>query len=178
MLKKIKSSQFDQRVLVNDSCSNGSLRLVKIDRRGHLANFFEEGNQIKNTDRFRWLDTFLNLVLGGSDIDAVDIREMRTPLHIAAYKGLVDAVILLLRNATLDIGDKQSKTPLDIAVDNATVVPKLFPFFLATESHNMRQSLCDHEMVVYLLLSYGASFKKCKRSGGSLLHRAILNQQP
>ena len=127
---------------------------------------------------FRWLDTFLNLVLGGSDIDAVDIREMRTPLHIAAYKGLVDAVILLLRNATLDIGDKQSKTPLDIAVDNATVVPKLFPFFLATESHNMRQSLCDHEMVVYLLLSYGASFKKCKRSGGSLLHRAILNQQP
>ena len=127
---------------------------------------------------FRWLDTFLNLVLGGSDIDAVDIREMRTPLHMAAYKGLVDAVILLLRNATLDIGDKQGKTPLDIAVDNATVVPKLFPFFLATESHNMRQSLCDHEMVVYLLLSYGASFKKCKRSGGSLLHRAILNQQP
>ena len=127
---------------------------------------------------FRWLDTFLNLVLGGSDIDAVDIREMRTPLHMAAYKGLVDAVILLLRNATLDIGDKQGKTPLDIAVDNATIVPQILPFFLTTEFHDLRQSLCDHEMVVYLLLSYGASFKKCKRSGGSLLHRAILNQQP
>lgn len=175
---KIKSSQFDQRVLVNDSCTNGSFRLVKIDRRGHLAKFFEEGNQIKNTDRFRWLDTFLNLVLWGSNIDAVDIRG-RTPLHIAAYNGLADAVnILLQRNATLNIRNKQGKTPLDIAVDNATVVPKILPFFLTMEFHNLRQSLCDHEMVVYLLLSYGASFKKCKRSGGSLLHRAILNQQP
>jgi len=175
---KIKSSQFVQRVLVNDSCSNGSLNLVHLDRRGHLASFIKEGNQFKNTDRFHWLDTFLNLVRWGSDIDAVDIRG-RTPLHIAANNGLADAVnILLQRNATLDIRDKQGKTPLDIAVDNATVVPKLLPFYLATEFHNMQQSLCDHEMVVYLLLSYGASFKKCKRSGGGLLHRAIINQQP
>ena len=175
---KIKSSQCVQRMLVNDSCSNGSLKLVNIDRRGHLAAFFKDGYQFKNTDHLHWLDTFLNLVLWGSDIDAVDIIG-RTPLHIAAYNGLADAVnILLQRNATLDIRDKQGKTPLDIAVDNATVVPKLLPFFLATEFHNMLQSLCDHEMVVYLLLSYGASFKKCKRSGGSLLHRAITNQQP
>ena len=175
---RIKSSQFVQRVLVNDSCSNGSLSLVQIDRRGHLATFFKEGNQFKTTDHFHWLDTFFKLVLRGSDIDAVDTRG-RTPLHVAAYNGLADAVnILLLRNATLNIRDKQGKTPLDIAVGDATVVPKILPFFLTTEFHNLRQSLCDHEMVVYLLLSYGASFKKCKRSGGSLLHRAILNQQP
>ena len=174
----IKSSQFDQRVLVNDSCSNGSLLLVKIDRRGHLAGFFEEGNQIKNTDHFRWLDTFLNFVLWGSDIDAVDLRG-RTSLHIAADNGLADVVnILLQRNATLNIRDKQGKTPLDVAVDNATVVSKILPFFITTKFHDLRQSLCDHEMVVYLLLSYGASFKKCKHSGGSLLHRAIMNQQP
>jgi len=174
----IKSSQFVQIELVNDSCSNGSLKLVQIDRRGHLATFFKEGNQIKNTDRFPWLDTFFTLVRWGSDLDTVDTRG-RTPLHIAAYNGLADAVnILLQRKAAFNIRDKQGKTPLDIAVDNASVVPKLLPFVLATEFHDMQQSLCDHEMVVYLLLSYGASFKKCKSSGGSLLHRAIINQQP
>lgn len=130
----IKSSQFVERVLVNDSRSNGCLNLVEIDRRGHLATFFEENNQIKNTDRFPWLDTFLNLVLWG-------YINGRTPLHIAAYNGLADAVnILLQRNATLNIRDKQGKTPLDIAVDNATVVPKILPFFLATEFHALRQS--------------------------------------
>ena len=30
----------------------------------------------------------------------------------------------------------------------------------------------------FLLLSYGASIGKCKQKEGSLLHRAILNQQP
>ena len=87
----IESSQFNQKVLVNDSCSNGSLLLVKIDRRVHLT---KESNEIKNTDHFRWLDTCLNLAFGGSDIDAVDIRG-RIPLHVAADNGLAEVVNIL-----------------------------------------------------------------------------------
>ncbi|XP_078383525.1 uncharacterized protein LOC144666041 [Oculina patagonica] len=174
----VKSNQLEHKAFLNDSLSNGSLKLVTIDRRGHLTRFFKKGNRIKNSDRFHWLDTFLSLVFRGSNIDAVDISG-RTPLHIAAHNGLADAVnVLLLRNATLNKRDKQGKTALEVAVENATVVPNQLPFFLATTIDDLRQSLSDHEMIVYLLLSHGASFLKCKRSGSSLLHRAIINEQP
>ena len=174
----VKSSQLDQRVIVNDSCSNESLKRSIIDRRGHLSSFFKDKQQIKSTDRLRWLDTLLKLVFRGSYVDAVDISG-RTPLYIAASNGLADAVsVLLQRNASLEKRDKHGKTPLDVAVENALIVPKCPPFLLAPKVEGLIKALLDHEMVVYLLLSYGASLKKCNSSGSSLLHKAIINQQP
>ena len=163
---------------MNDSCSNGSLKLVNVDRRGHLSRFFKDKQQIKSTDRLHWLDILLKLVFRGSYVDAVDING-RTPLHIAAHNGLADAVsVLLQRNASLEKRDKYGKTPLEVAVENALIVPKHPPFLLAPKMEGLEKALLDHEMVVYLLLSYGALFKKCNRSGRSLLHKAIINQQP
>ncbi|KAJ7372341.1 hypothetical protein OS493_019786 [Desmophyllum pertusum] len=85
---------------------------------------------------------------------------------------------LIQRNATLEKRDKQGKTPLEVAIENATIVPKHLPFALAKGIDELHGYINDHEMVVSLLLRHGASFKRCKRSGSSLLHRAIVNQQP
>ena len=59
-----------------------------------------------------------------------------------------------------------------------SIAPKHLPFSLATEISDLYPLLGKNEMVVYLLLSYGASFEKCKPSGGSLLHSAIIKQNP
>ena len=78
----VKSNQSFSQVLLND-------------RRGHLTQFFNDGNRIRNADLLPWLDTLLVLIFRGSDIDAVDISG-RTALHIAANDGLADAVNVLL----------------------------------------------------------------------------------
>lgn len=142
---------------------------------GHLSSYFEDKNQIRSTDRLHWLDTLLELVFQGSDINAVDSYG-QTPLHLAAHNGLPDAVnVLLQRNASLENKNEHGETPLEVAIKNTPTAAR--PFVLATKIADLRKALHDHEMVAFLLLYYGASFEECKRSGSSMLHRAIINQQ-
>ena len=81
-------------------------------------------------------------------------------------------------NASLEIKDINGKTPLEVAVENAPIIPIHTSFLIGNKIEDLRGFLRDHEMAVFLLLSYGASIGKCKQKEGSLLHRAILNQQP
>ncbi|KAL9988499.1 hypothetical protein ACROYT_G002953 [Oculina patagonica] len=160
----ITSSQLNRKIIFNATSSDQQIQLVTIDRTGHLAEFFTKENHVKNTDHYRWLDTLIHLIRRGSSIDAVDTHS-RTTLHIAAGNGLADAVnVLLQQEANLEISDKFGKTPLEVAVVNGTIVPehrrKESTFFLGTSLDGLRGALSDHEMVVYLLLTYGASFKK------------------
>ena len=175
----IHPDQLDGEFIINRTDLGGALHLVTIDRRGHLAMFYEnENNIIRNTDQYRWLDAFINLILRGSDIHAADIND-RTPLHIASANGLADAVnVLLQRKSKLDLRDNLGKTPLEVAVENCTVGLTTSHFSEGEHFHDLQQHLRDHEMVVYLLLSSGASFRKCSRNGTSLLHNAIAKRKP
>ena len=148
-----------------------------LPRGGHLSDFFKYNKEITSIDGLLWLDTLLKLVFRGSNIDAVDIHG-RTPLHVAAHNGLADAVNVLLKmNASLEKKDKHGKTPLEVALENAPIKAGQYPFLSATKIEVLRNYLHGHEMVVFLLLHYGASLGECKNSGSGLLHRAIINQQ-
>ena len=178
-IHNINSSQLDQNFLVNSTGDEDLPHLVTVDRRGHLAKFFVENNHWKNTNFYPWLDALIGLLSHGSDINAVDIQG-RTALHMAAENGLADAVNVLLQNkARPEMRDKLGKTPLELAVEKARVFPEHSRVVtLRKNFDNLRRYLRDHEMVVYLLLSSGVSFTKCNHSGESLLHRALLNNQP
>ena len=175
----VHSDQLDGEFILNRTDLGGTLHLVTIDRRGHLAMFYEKDNNIiRNTDQYRWLDAFINLILRGADIHAAD-KNGRTPLHIAAANGLADAVnVLLQRNSKLELRDILGKTPLEVAVENCTAGLTTSHFNAGEHFHELQQHLRDHEMVVYLLLSSGASFRKCCSNGTSLLHKAIGKRNP
>ena len=177
----INSSHLERKILLKTETSSGDM-LVTVDRTGHLATFFAEENHVKNTDHYRWLDTLIHLIVRGSAIDAVDVYG-QTALHIAARNGLADAVNFLLRQeAKLEICDKSGKTPLQVAVEHGIIVPtnkrKKSRLILGKSLDELRGALSDHEMAVYLLLSHGASIKKCYRDRQTLLHYAVTNNQP
>ena len=173
---KIQPSQLNRKIVLNGTSSYG--RCIMIDRRGSLAGFYQEKNIVKNSAHYGWLDTFTNLILRGSIVDAVD-KNGRTPLHLAAENGLADAVnVLLQRKAKFEMRDKIGKTPLDLAVEKSTATSRPLQVILEKSCDQLKQHLLDHQMVVYLLLSSGASFKKCNRNGTSLLHRALVNNRP
>ena len=177
-IRRIQWSQLDRKILLNRTDLGGILHLMTVDRRGHLAAFYDKNKMIRNTDQYRWLDAFINLIIRGSDVDVVD-KNGRTPMHIAAANGLADAVnVLLQRKSKLDIPDKLGKTPLEVAVENCTAESLTWSFNPEEDFHELKQHLRDHEMVVYLLLSSGASFKKCNRNGISLIHHALAKRQP
>ena len=146
-------------------------------RKGHLSGFFVYDNQYKSVDGLRWLDTLVKLLRRGSKVDVVDV-DGQTPLHIAARYGLADAVnVLLQMNASMEMKDKNGNTPLEVAFENAPVESEQFPSFRATKMEDLRELLHGHVMVIFLLLSHGASSGKCTSSRGSMLHTAIVKKQ-
>ena len=146
-------------------------------RKGHLSGFFVYDNQYRSVDGLRWLDTLVKLLRWGSKVDVVDV-DGQTPLHIAAHYGLADAVnVLLQMNASMEVKDKNGKTPLEVAFENAPVESEQFPSFRATKMEDLRKLLHGHVMVIFLLLSHGASSGKCTSSRGSMLHTAIVKKQ-
>ena len=146
-------------------------------RKGHLSAFYVYDNQYTSVDGLRWLDTLVKLLQRGSNVDAVDV-DGRTPLHIAAQSGLADAVnVLIQMNASVEVKDKNGKTPLEVAFENAPVESKQVTSFQATKIEDLRKYLHGHEMVIFLLLSHGASCGECRRLSGSILHTAILKKQ-
>ena len=166
----------EKRMYRTNSCGV-ALHVTKIDRRG-LARFFIDGNLISTEKEYRWLVAFLHLIERGSKINSVDLYG-RTPLHIASGSGLADAVVFLLSyGAKLEIRDKFGKTPLQVAVENCTVESTTTSFVIVRRFLDLPTYLRDNEMVVYLLLSNGASFKKCERNSTSLLHHALAKNQP
>ena len=154
------------------------LHLIKVDHRGHDYLSMNGFPMILNLNDYRWFFTFKTLISRGSQINSVDLYG-RTPLHLASASGLAEAVVFLLNNgAKLEILDKFGKTPLDVAVENCTVGSTTTPFVIGKRFLDLSQHLRDNEMVVYLLLSNGASFKKCDRNSTSLLHHALAKNQP
>ena len=178
-IRNITSNQLDRRLLVNFTSDENLLHLVTVDRRGHLASFYKEGDYWKNTDLYRWLDAFIHLNLYGADMNAAD-KLGRSALHIAAENGLADAVnVLLQRRAKLEMHDGLGRTPLEVAIEKARVLPEHSRVILHEKNFQaLRGYLQDHDLVVHLLLSSGVSFTKCNSSGENLLHRAVLNNQP
>lgn len=178
-IRNITSNQLDRRLLVNLTSDENLLHLVTVDRRGHLASFYKEGDYCKNTDLYRWLDAFIHLNLYGADMNAAD-KLGRSALHIAAENGLADAVnVLLQRRAKLEMHDGLGRTPLEVAIEKARVLPEHSRVILHEKNFQaLRGYLQDHDLVVHLLLSSGVSFTKCNSSGENLLHRAVLNNQP
>ena len=183
-IRNIKLSELSRIVYRNDIADDGTLRPVVTVRTGHLSGFFSDKQQIKSTDRLNWLDILIRLVFTDTNIDAVDTKR-QTTLHIAAQNGLADAVnVLLQMKASLEKKDVNGKTPLALAVENALrpLVPfhlrSPTPFYLGTKIEDLQGALNDYEMAIFLLLRRGALLGKCKQAEGSLLHQAILNQQP
>ena len=180
-IRSIKSSELGRIEYRDDIAADGTPRpKIFRDRKGHLSGFYSHNQQVKSSDHLNWLDILLRLVFTGCNLDAVD-KKGQTTLHIAAENGLADAVnVLLQMNASLDKKDINGKTPLDLAVENSRSPIFQFhsPFLLGTKIEDLQQALSDHEMVVFLLLYHGASLGKCKQKEGSLLHQAILIQQP
>ncbi|XP_022810060.1 uncharacterized protein LOC111347065 [Stylophora pistillata] len=146
--------------------------------RHHLAKFYEdENNYVRNTNFYRWLDVFINLILLGSNINALDVHG-RSVLHVAAKNGLADAVnVLIQRKSQLDVLDRTGEAPLTAAIKNAAVAPKQWIFTIGDTIDQLQEYLSDHEMVIYLLLSSGASLMICNHSGESLLNHAIMKNR-
>ena len=156
-----------------------TLHLTEIEVRDNDHYFFMDSSPIlHHHDGHRWFQTFFRLIQRGSPINSVDLYG-RTPLHLASASGLVGAVSLLLKlGAEFEIRDKFGKTPLDVAVENCTEGSTATPFVIGKRFLDLSQHLRDNEMVIYLLLSSGASFKKCERNSRSLLHHALAKKQP
>ena len=73
---------------------------------GHprLAKFYDDDkNYVRNTNFFQWLDVFINLMILGSNVNAVDLHG-RSVLYLAAKNGLADAVnVLMQEKSQLDV---------------------------------------------------------------------------
>lgn len=68
-----------------------------------LQFYDDDKNYVRNTNFFQWLDVFINLMILGSNVKAVDLHG-RSVLHLAAKNGLADAVnVLMQEKSQLDV---------------------------------------------------------------------------
>ena len=68
-----------------------------------LQFYDDDKNYVRNTNFFQWLDVFINLMILGSKVKAVDLHG-RSVLHLAAKNGLADAVnVLMQEKSQLDV---------------------------------------------------------------------------
>ena len=68
-----------------------------------LQFYGDDKNYVRNTNFFQWLDVFINLMILGSNVKAVDLHG-RSVLHLAAKNGLADAVnVLMQEKSQLDV---------------------------------------------------------------------------
>lgn len=68
-----------------------------------LQFYDDDKNYVRNTNFFQWLDVFINLMILGSNVKAVDLHG-RSVLHLAAKNSLADAVnVLMQEKSQLDV---------------------------------------------------------------------------
>lgn len=97
---------------------------------------------------------FDNLLAKGAKLDEKDI-EGKTPLHLAAEKGFINIVKIILshqlKNDLINIQDKKGNTPVHLAAKN------------------------NHPSVVSALLKNGANYEEKNKDGQTCLHLAAQN---